>query len=132
MGAFGRGVVLEPDAQQPRDLQTTEIFQQQKEIRRTRGARERQRYCVAKPVDRLHAQPEQDVDGQTAHGERQKVCRQQRPNKALCELRAGKRLECEGWVLLKLRRCAAVQEGAGICGREGFEAAGHVSLELIA
>jgi hypothetical protein len=35
----GRGVVLEPDAQQTRDLQTTEIAQQKKEIGRTGGAR---------------------------------------------------------------------------------------------
>jgi hypothetical protein len=39
VGACGRGVVLEPDAQQTRDLQTTEILQQPKEIGRTGGAR---------------------------------------------------------------------------------------------
>ena len=68
-------VVPELDAQQTGDLQTTEILQQQKEIGRTGRTPLSQRYSVAKPIDRLHAQPEQDVDGQTAHGERQKVGR---------------------------------------------------------
>ena len=133
MGVCARRVILEPDAQQTCNLQTTEILQQLKEIGRTGGARLRvSATALLSPLtdctpsrNRTSMGRPPMASGRRSAGDRGRM-------KLCCKLRAGKRLECEGWALLELCRCAAAQEGAGICRRKGLEAAGHVALELIA
>jgi hypothetical protein len=88
---------------------------------------------ILQPVHRLHAQAEQDVDRDSAFGERDQLGRGKGPDEAFGELLADDGLQGEGWALLQLGGAAngGIVAGGGCGARIGFKAGGDALLQLV-